>query len=162
MNENTTLPTLPWTSVSPEFEFDGSWRDIYVFGTSSADWTRLLRGLSQSSYALLYTRGGAQMEVPLEAGAAFPLAGGCDRLLRINVAGVQVNTHFFEESEIEFDIDPREVTGQRRFDELIGFMCWLAELLGKDVVLTPENCPTGAIFRVRPGGCVVHCEVRTV
>jgi len=151
MTDKPAIRGLTWETVCAEFEFDGSWRDIYVFETTHVDWTRLLRWLGQSAYPVTYTQGGEQVELPLEAAEAFPLAGQCDRLLSVNVAGAVLNAHFFDESEIEFDLDPREITSQHELDGLLGFLRGLANIVGKDAVMTPENCPRGVIFRARPG-----------
>lgn len=166
MPEKPEAATLDWATVGHEFAFDGAWRDIYVVGTTASDGTRLLRALSLSNYPLSYTRAGVQVELPEEAAAAFPSAGECDRLLSIDVAGVQMIAHFFAESEIEFDMDPREITAQARLDAALDFMRFLSRCLNKDVILTPENSrgevnlsrPTER----RPGGVSARAPVNDV
>jgi hypothetical protein len=91
------------------------------------------------------------VELPGRVEEAFPLDGQCDRLLSVRFCGVLANCHFFTPGEIEFDIDPREVAGQPQLDGVFGFMRCLAQSVGRDTVLCPENCPQNIIFRVRPG-----------
>ncbi len=67
---------------------------------------------------------------------AFPLPGECDRLLSVRFAGVLANCHFFMPEELEFDIDPREVTGREQLNALFEFMRCMAEGVGKEVILT--------------------------
>lgn len=58
--------------------------------------------------------------------------------------------HFFVESEIEFDFDPRQVTGQDRLNAVFSFMQLIARACDKKAVLTPENARDATIFRVHP------------
>ena len=91
-----------------------------------------------------------------EAKDAFPLEGECHRLLSVRFCGVLANCHFFTPEEIEFDIDPREVVGQTELDGLFGFMSCLAEAVGQDVILCPENCSQTTVFRLRAGATAVE------
>src|ERR1700682_724912 len=145
------MAALAWDTVRNEFDFDGSWRDIYVFRTDMADWQRMLDAIRAAGYTLVYFRDNQPTELPGDASQAFALTGECDRLLSVWFANVQANCHFFTDEEIEFDIDPREVKGQQQLDALLGFMHCLAEAVGKETVLTAENCPEAVVFRVRPG-----------
>ena len=67
------------------------------------------------------------------------------------VGDAQVNCHFFVEDEIEFDLDPREVTGPNQVEAIVGFMTLLGDVTGKAVTLTMENTPEAVIFRRLPG-----------
>ncbi len=149
---------LAWETVRNEFEFDGSWRDIYVFQTTMSDWQHMLNAVRKSPYQVKYFRGGQPTEFPIDAIHAFPLAEECDRYLSVTFAGVQANCHFFWDEEIEFDIDPREVKGQTELDALFGFMQMLADAVGKEAVLTPENFRDAIIFRARPGSHEVEWQ----
>ncbi len=149
---------LTWETARKEFEFDGSWKDIYVFQTTMSDWQHMLNTVRQSQYQVEYFRGGQPTQFPIDAIDAFPLDGESDRLLSVKFAGVLANCHFFGDGEIEFDIDPREVKGQTELDALFGFMRMLADAVGKEVVLTPENFREAIIFRIRPGSQEVEWQ----
>jgi hypothetical protein len=153
------MDELAWDVVRDEFAFEGSWRDIYVLGTDIASWQRMLDGLRAAGYDLAYFRDKQPTELPVEAAQAFPLPGECDRLLSVRFAGVLANCHFFTTQEIEFDIDPREVIGQEQLDGVFGFMRCLSEAVGKDAILTEENCQEIVIFRVRPRQSAVEHQV---
>jgi len=145
------MDAVAWETVRKEFAFDGSWRDICVLQTTIADWQRMLDAIRSAGYRLAYFRADQPAELPTKAAEAFPLPDECDRRLSVWFADVLANCHFFTVEEIEFDIDPREVKGQRELDALFGFMRCLADAANKEAVLTAENIPEIVIFRVRPG-----------
>ncbi len=81
-------------------------------------------------------------------------------LLVIPIAGIKIACHFFVQDEIEFDFDPREITGPDRFDALLKFLTELAQLTAKPAVLTPENGADKPIFRAAPlAGLVEYVAV---
>ena len=147
---------LAWENVQCEFAFDGSWRDIYVLNVGLAAWNRMLNGLKAAKYDLIYYQDGQPEELPARPEDAFSLTGEINRLLRVHFCGVVANCHFFTPDEIEFDIDPREVLGQKQLDALFGFMQCLAQSVGQDAVLCPENMPEIVIFRIRAGAASVE------
>jgi hypothetical protein len=150
------MQRLAWEAVRTEFAFDGGWRDVYVFGTDMTAWQQMIDWLRASGYDLSYFRDGQPATLPALATDAFPVEGECDRLLSVRFCGVLANCHFFTSEEIEFDIDPREVVGQTELDGLFGFMGCLAEAVGRDVILCPENCPQTVVFRARAGATAVE------
>jgi hypothetical protein len=126
---------LRWETVRDEFAFDGSWRDICVFQTAIADWQRMLDALRSAGYRLEYFRADQPAELPAKAAETFPLSDECDRRLSVWFADVLANCHFFTVEQIEFDIDPREIKGQRELDALFDFMRCLADAANKEAVL---------------------------
>ena len=149
------MDSIAWRTVAQEFAFDGSWRDICVFGVDVQAWQRVVDKLRHARYELVYHRGGEVSELPAAAVDAFPAEGMADRMLSVRFAGVLANCHFFTLDEIEFDIDPREVQGQDQLDALLAFMRLLSDATGKDAVLTPENGPGFVVFRSRPNHAAV-------
>lgn len=140
-----------WSTVSHEFEFDGSWRDIYVHSTTLSDWKRMLNALRDAPVTVVYRREGRRTDLPSSAAReAFSEPNYSSRLLSVNFSGVTFNCHFFCESEIEFDLDPRDVTGPVQFGAVIDFMRLLATVCEMPAVLTPENIPERVIFRMYP------------
>ncbi len=141
-----------WKAASELFEWDGSWRDLYVFSTTIEDWDRVMRALAASAFQSEFTRGGVVSSMPrsfaehFNAGAERPLL-----MLSVIIDGVRFNAHLFCEDEIEFDIDPREVSDAKHFDALVAFMNFVANAVAKPVVLTPENGPQHSLLVARPG-----------
>lgn len=141
---------LEWNQVSGEFYRDGSWRDIYVLGVGIEHWQRALDALRSSPLQMRYFRAGVESVLPSKATEAFGEPGWTDRLLSVDLHGPIANTHFFTETEIEFDLDPGEVGSQRELDSVLQFMHLLADATERETILTPENQRDIAIFRVRP------------
>jgi hypothetical protein len=139
-----------WSDVRMEFQFDGSWRDIYIIRTTISDWQLVIDALRDSPFDLQYKGSGVPTTCPASARDAFPGPGCADRLLSVDAGGVALNCHFFNESEIEFDFDPRQVTGQDQLNAVLSFMQLISRACDKEAVLTPENARDATIFRVRP------------
>jgi len=136
------------------WERDGSFRDVYVFGTSEADWASLLR-VARRHHAT-YRFEGAEAALP-SPGAIFANREG-GHLLQIELAGVQINCHFFVQDEIELDIDPRQVVDESRHEMVLMFLEELALEIQKPLVLTPENAPETPCLTFNPkaGAWTVH------
>ena len=133
---------MNWKEVESAFDWDGSWRDVYVFDVSLNDWQCLLDTLRSSNYTLRFQRelpSGVEEPVPEQVDVLF---GGPEQprpLLLTDVGGVALACHFFSSEEIEFDLDPREVSGQEQAEAVFDFMRRIGLALGKPVRLTPEN-----------------------
>lgn len=141
---------LEWNQVGGEFYRDGSWRDIYVLGTGIEHWQLALNALRSSPFPMRYFRAGVECALPSQAAEAFPEPGCADRLLSVDLHGPIANTHFFTETEIEFDLDPGDVRSQHELNSVLHFLHVLANATERETTLTPENQNDIAIFRVRP------------
>jgi hypothetical protein len=116
---------------------DGSLRDIYVFSAVAGDWDAFL-ALAQA-YPHDYTHDGVPQ--PLPEGSAIFQDRAHSHLLSLRAGPVRINCHFFVPEEIEFDIDPREVTGAEEHVAVLQFVEQLARATRKDAVITLENSP---------------------
>ena len=156
--------TLRWTKVSEDFAFDGSWRDVVVTETSIADWQAALDALRISRFRTKYTVVGSEAPLPASATDAFAPASATEAfaradsatMLRVFAGPVELVCHFFTVHEIEFDLDPRELTDQEALDDVVAFMALLADACSKPVLLTPENAHEVPILRLRPGCDAEH------
>ncbi|MDH5451943.1 MAG: hypothetical protein OEX14_01205, partial [Paracoccaceae bacterium] len=122
-----------------ELEVDGSLRDIYAFKTTVDDWNRLL-SLSSSLGEFAYFCDGEEAPLPSTANSIFDDPDH-SHLLRINLGGPFINTHFFVADEIEFDLDPSEITSQADLDLVLNFCARIGQEIKRDIVITPENLP---------------------
>ena len=61
---------------------------------------------------------------------------------------IQINAHFFDDTEMENDIDPREFNSIEDHNKLLKYMSDISNLLDKEVILTPENEHETILFKV--------------
>jgi len=127
---------ISWDQCKQDFEWDGSWRDIYVSPASLDDWKAIFPFL-RSQPSVEFIRESGAVSVPEFLDESF--FSESRPTLRFRIGGVLVVFHFFTTEEIECDIDPREVTGQASLDAVLAFMRQLSSLTRKRTVLTPEN-----------------------
>lgn len=138
---------ISWDTCKQDFEWDGSWRDIYITPASLTDWQAVFPYLRVQREVEFLTESGAGC-VPSHIDASF--FEDSRPTLRFRIAGILIVFHFFSPDEIECDIDPREVTGQASLDALLAFMRQLGDLTHKRTVLTPENTPDSPIISYDP------------
>jgi hypothetical protein len=136
-----------WDQVAPDFEYDGSLRDIYVLETTASDWQAVLDAIWPSLYFRSFKIDDADSGRPTMAELFNP---GTTRRMCLDVGGIVVICHFFGEDEIEFDLDPREVTGQVQLDALADFMILVGRATRSPVILVPENMREAPILRYAP------------
>jgi len=145
---------LAWNDVKDEFAWEGSLRDICVPETTIADWQAiwsLLRRLH-----VRYAVDDVATTPPNDVRQIFAQPRECTHLLAIRVADAQLICHFFDESEIELDLDPRRISDQGQLDALISFMADLAIATGRVVLLTPENMHDSPFLCVPPSTTVEY------
>jgi hypothetical protein len=79
--------------------------------------------------------------------------------LAFDIGGIQVACHFFIESEIEFDLWPREVDSQEQLDKLLQFICLIGDTVRKTVSLCFESFAQYPIITYDPSTEeLTHCE----
>ena len=141
MSKSIDIKNLPqlWASIKDAFEWDGSWRDIYILNTSSRDWDAVLAELKNESYNAKFFLGGEQQEHILSSYDSLKKSPNKPiGMLSVDIEGVQYNAHFFTDEELEFDIDPRQVT-ETNFPQVCDFLVMLSRITGKECLLTDEN-----------------------
>lgn len=144
---------MAWKDVASEFVWDGAWRDIYVIGTTIADWQRVLDLLNDKTPdALAFYVNGEELPSAPSAEVIFERRQETSTLLQVTAGNVHLNCHFFCEEEIEFDLDPRELRGEGDLQAVLTFMTAIANAAGKRAILTHENSQEAVILNVQPGG----------
>ena len=129
------------------FEWEGSLRDLYILNTTLADWQALIDFLVQSEYPHSYRVKGEMSPLPPDVARVFEIRDEAHVLFSVNVGGIVLHSHFFCVEQIEFDLDPRAVTGEVDLERLFRFMRRVGQVVGKDVLLTPENAPEIPLYR---------------
>lgn len=130
---------MRYEDLRTELEVDGSLRDIYAHNTTLIEWNRLL-ALFPSLGRVTYYRDGTEAPLPLTAESIFAEVQHA-KLLRCDLGGPVINTHFFTPDEIELDVDPREITTQTDLDLVLEFCARVAREIRRDIRITPENAP---------------------
>lgn len=145
-----------WDTVKSEFTWEGSWRDICIRDIGLREWEAAIKAVKVAGFRERFMVNGETAEMPDDAAELFNETEENSVLWSVFVAGVQLNCHFFDRSELEFDLDPREVTGQAQLDGIVSFLLAVAEATESVALLTPENMHDGPFIRVAPSGAIEY------
>lgn len=138
-----------WNEVKEEFETDGSLRDIYVEGVNSSVWDSFISYLKGSSYKIEFFHGDEKLKLPESLSSIKKLQETDPTTVHIWVKeGIQINCHFFIDSEIELDLSPYDVQNEHAYLDLIVFLKWVASSLKRPVKLTQEGMQDNIILNV--------------
>jgi hypothetical protein len=140
------------------FYVDGSLRDIYVLNVSMNDWQKLFDWILRlSPWEVIFYKDGEETLYKETDVAKFFEEKESDgvNLMSININGVLINCHFFSESEIEFDIDPKQVKSMSEANIVFEFMKSLSKLIGKESILTGENTPEYPLVTNQSDGTLI-------
>lgn len=133
------------------FEWDGTLRDIYVLHTRINDWQRLLDFLHSSGYSTeFYIDRQKQEKLTSQSSDLFDDETQTSRLIKVNIGNLVLHSHCFTKSEIEFDLDPKDVNDEETADNIFQFMKYLGQYLGMSVRLTPDNIQESALVEYHP------------
>jgi len=134
---------MNWIELKDKIYYcDGSLRDIYVLQTNIEDnkkWTDFVN----ENYTVKWFNGLAQTdERKIDFEVIKGYFNGEHKLCSsasIFIDKIQINNHFFIDTEIENDISPKEIKSIDDHNKLIRYMTELSKVLDKKVILTPEN-----------------------
>lgn len=134
---------MDWNKLKDKiYYWDGSWRDIYVKSINRSDWEKWV-DLVNANYKVDWFNGRQNRDENLiDFSVIDDYWNGNHDLCstaKIFIDKIQINAHFFDDTEIENDIDPREFNTINDHEKLIHYMTVLSTLLDKEVILTPEN-----------------------
>jgi len=143
---------MDWEKLKDEiYNCDGSWRDIYVKETTSEDWNSWVTMVNER-YRINWHNGKTNKD---ESKIDFKIIqeyweGNHDLCSTANIFinDIQINAHFFSDSEIENDIDPREFKTIEDHNRLIEYLKLVSIVCGKEVIVTPENYPEIVLIKV--------------
>jgi hypothetical protein len=124
------------------YYWDGSWRDIYIFGTTREDWEKWVEYVNDNYKIDWYNGKTNKDESKIDFSVISDYWDGNPDLgstANLYVGNLQINAHFFDSGEIENDIDPREFNNVEDHEKLIKYLTDLSKILSKQVILTPEN-----------------------
>ena len=138
-----------WFEVKEEFEADGSLRDIYIFGINVEAWDEFIQKIQSEKYQFKFMHGSSEQVFPDSFSRIKEMQKTNPTILSIWLNNnIQVNCHFFMETEIELDISPKEIKGPAEYRLLTTFMKWLSGTLRKPAILTHEGTQDQVILSV--------------
>ncbi len=138
---------LDWSSQKADFEPDGALRDIYIKNVTIEDWRLVVALIMDGGFCARLERGGGLVAVPPNFESLFDHN---DRhLMSFTVGGASITCHFFTPAEIEFSLDPKEVS-EPVLESLLAFMIEVGDATKKPVIMTPENTAESPIFKYAP------------
>jgi hypothetical protein len=143
------VPELGWDDVREWFdpESNGVLPDVRVSNTSVADWQAVVDLIRSKGWAYEYAVDGQVFRVPHRVEDMLSLQDEAGVTLRVWPApGVLVIFRPYAAEQIDFDVDLRELQGQRRLDVLCQLMRAIGRRLGKPVVMTAEGSDTAPIM----------------
>ncbi len=126
-----------WERYREAFAWEGGLLDIYVCGTDTSDWRKLLAALRTSPYGYELTSDGGRKPLPEDIDILFVSEHQHHAMLVVDEPHLALHCHFFTPAQIEFDLDPRAIAGEEQLGRLLDFCRWLGWTLGKAVLLAP-------------------------
>jgi len=142
---------LNQAEVEASFLFNISWRDIYVKESSVDDWEKWIDWVNKN-YRIDWHNGKTEKDEPqIDFNVIKECWNGNQDLIstaKVFIDNIQVNAHFFDDSEIENDIDPREFTSIQDHNKLLEYLKKVSAICAKPVFVTPENCPEIILMRI--------------
>lgn len=152
---------MHWTELKKHIYFeDGSWRDIYVLDTKIDDWEKWV-DLVNNRYQVEFWDAKTDVttdKIDFTSVQEYWNSHGQREVVtaKINLDPITVKCHFFDDSEIENDIDPSEIKSQVDHDRLITYLNDISTLLDKEVLLTDENTTNSILIRVKGGQLILN------
>jgi hypothetical protein len=141
---------MNWNEVAADFERDGATRDIYVLNATTDDWNKVVETVRKRRPPPAFFVDGEPAALPARFEGIMAIRPDSSPFMRIDLEGVHLNCHFFDDEEIEFDLDPTNIDGPERLAIVVEFMTALAEATGKPALLTHENLREAVIVSRPP------------
>src|ERR687893_441419 len=138
------MQDLRWDDVGWWFDPEswGALPDGHVRATSTAAWQAFLDLIRSQGWAFEYSVDGDVEALPDRAEQMFDRPEDHSVMVQVRpVPDVLVNVFIWDSSEINFDVDVRELQGQEQIDVLCDFFRHVGRSVGKPVVLAPEGMP---------------------
>jgi hypothetical protein len=143
-------PRTTWQVCRKALRANDVLHDVYVVGSTSADWRAFLSAVVRWPYETRFVLDGVDAPIPKDAARLFREKPKRDRLLRVGLGSLDLCCHFFGTDSLEFHVDPSRLTGPVRLKVLLTFMRRLGRLLDKEVVLTPDRNGTRRLLEYSP------------
>jgi hypothetical protein len=144
---------MTWEELKERVYFvDGSLRDIYVLDTNDEDMEKWSQYVNTNHVVEFYDSRVGQTTAAVSFHAVLQTWTENDResvMATIRIGAITINCFFFDQSEIENDIDPKEFNSMKEHDNLLAYMKDVSKLLNKEVILTHENAKEAILIKVK-------------
>ncbi|MDO3704067.1 hypothetical protein Q3W71_20600 [Micromonospora sp. C28SCA-DRY-2] len=148
------MSDLLWEDVQVWFDPDlnGTLPDVHLPGTTVEDWPALLDIVRSEDWRFAYLIDGQERPPPAAAEDMLSLRDGRHPAQRLANRDILAIFPPYEAEQIDFDVDLRELQGQRQLDILCRFLTTIGRRLRKPVLMTPEGLRERSGARVRHDG----------
>jgi hypothetical protein len=140
--QDERVSDLRWDDVRGFFDPDlmGTLPDVLVPDASVADWQAVLDLVEERGWKHQYSEGSSVLPVPrAEAVLARPADAECAQLSVWLTAEILAIFRFYSADAIDFDVNLRELQGQKRLDLFCEFLTAIGRRLGKPVLMDAEG-----------------------
>ena len=142
-NTDINLDKFNHVDFSPELlnDFlkpDGALRDIYVDNTSIKDWENVIEAFKTSDFSVNYFVDENESKLPADISSLFTNRQNTLKL-QLKKENIIINSFFFIDDQIEFDIDPRDFVAEDQHAIIFEFLSLLSAATNKTVTLCDEN-----------------------
>jgi len=133
-----------WEEIKWIFKPDGSLLDIYIKEVDIEDWKNIIDFLN-NNYSIKFGIHGQNIiinKINKEYVTKLLTSNNENlesRIASIEIDQISINTHFFWDKQIEFDIEPREIKNFLDYEKIVDFMYKISEVIDKEVILRGEN-----------------------
>jgi hypothetical protein len=143
-----------WDEIKWIFKHDGSLLDIYIVDVSIEDWRNLIDYLNLNFVVKFGPFSEERSDIIDKEYAVKYLISDSDQIvsksISIIIDDILINCHIFCETQIEFDIEPKEIKTSLELDKILNFMTSVSKKLNKQIILTGEsqiNFPLITIYK---------------
>jgi hypothetical protein len=121
---------------------EGAFLDIYVVSTTVDEWQNLIETLRGPAWPSSYYLDNEPAPMPSDVREIFAHREVAHCLWQIRPSNDHsINCNFFDEKEIEFSVDPRDIDTQRHLHTMCDFISTIGRTLGKPVLVCIESEP---------------------
>lgn len=148
---------MNWAALKNKIYFeDGSLRDIYVYQTTIEDWRKWVALVNERYTVEFYDAKTDVTKYQIDFNTIEQFWSEDREVITatIKLGVVQIKCYFFTDSEIENDIDPREVKSLHDHNNLVNYLRDISDCLGKDIFVTGENSKDWVLLNMKDGQLV--------
>ena len=144
---------MHWTDLKKDIYFEGgSLRDLYVLDTNVTDWEKWVEMVNRRYIVEFWDAktDSKANKIDFEIVQEYLDSNGQREVVTatINLDSLTIKCYFFDDSEIENDIDPREFKTVDDHVKLIQYINDISVSLDKEVIVTDENTKDLVLIRV--------------